>query len=85
MQVRSCVGCRNRDQRSKLLRIAVRDGALVVDDRAVMPGRGAWVHPNAQCMNVAVTRRAFSRTLRVSKNIDITPLENRLKKIMDHS
>ena len=84
-QVRTCVGCRKTDQRSKLLRIVVRDGVFTPDDRAVLSGRGAWIHETQQCMSTAVTRGAISRALRVSPKTDTSLLENRLKMIMDHS
>lgn len=82
--VRTCVACRARESRSELLRIVLQDGRLIVDDRGVLPGRGAWVHPTAQCLSQAVTRGAFPRALRVSGKPDAGPLENRLKTLMDN-
>jgi len=49
-----------------LLRIVARDGALVIDEKAVLPGRGAWVHDTDGCVSTALQRRAFGRALRVS-------------------
>lgn len=37
---------------------------LVVDERRRMPGRGAWLHPEQRCLELAVRRRAFGRALR---------------------
>ncbi|MDA4894954.1 MULTISPECIES: YlxR family protein [Microbacterium] len=68
--VRTCVGCRTRASRAALLRVVVRDGALVFDARAVLPGRGAWVHPTPECVEAAQRRRAFARALRVSPALD---------------
>ncbi|MGR4009350.1 YlxR family protein [Leucobacter sp. 1207-22] len=81
--VRTCVGCRARAERDVLLRVVVDGGQLIADDRAVLPGRGAWVHPTAKCLSQAVQRRAFVRALKVSGQLDTTPLENRLKTLMD--
>ena len=81
--VRTCVGCRARAERGELLRVAVHDNQLIVDDRAVLPGRGSWVHPTAKCLSLAVQRRAFARALKVSGQLDTTPLENRLQTLMD--
>ncbi|WP_245612657.1 YlxR family protein [Actinotalea ferrariae] len=36
----------------------------VVDVRRSLPGRGAWVHPDLQCLELAERRRAFPRALR---------------------
>lgn len=82
--VRTCVACRKRSSRTDLLRVVLRDGQLIADDRAVLPGRGAWVHPTARCLELAVTRGMLSRALRASGKPDASPLENRLKTLMDN-
>ena len=64
--VRTCVGCRARASRAALLRVVVRNNVIVLDDRAVQEGRGAWVHPTPDCLEAAQRRRAFARALRVS-------------------
>ncbi|GAA2827392.1 hypothetical protein GCM10010471_06110 [Leucobacter komagatae] len=81
--IRTCVACRTRAARAELLRVVVRDGHLIVDERAVLPGRGAWVHETAECMNLAVQRGTFTRALRASGKLDGQSLENRLKTLMD--
>jgi predicted RNA-binding protein YlxR (DUF448 family) len=35
-----------------------------------MAGRGAWVHPDQRCVELAVRRRAFARALRVPGPVD---------------
>ncbi|QBE48546.1 YlxR family protein [Leucobacter triazinivorans] len=82
--VRTCVACRKRASRTELLRVVVHEGRLVADDRAVLPGRGAWVHPTARCLDRAVSRGSFPRALRVSGKPDAGPIENRLKTLMDN-
>lgn len=76
--VRTCVGCRSRASRSSLLRVVARDQRVVVDEAATMPGRGAWLHPATECVELAVRRKALGRALRVSAPLDTQPLENRL-------
>ena len=76
--VRTCVGCRARAPRSALLRVVSIDSILVPDERATMPGRGAWVHETPACVEAALRRRAFVRALRVSGPLDAQTLENRL-------
>jgi predicted RNA-binding protein YlxR (DUF448 family) len=63
--VRTCVGCRSRAARSDLLRIVVVDGELVPDVRRRLPGRGAHLHPDLACLDLAERRKAFPRALRV--------------------
>lgn len=62
--VRTCVGCRRRDDASRLLRVVADGTTVVVDPRRRAPGRGAHVHPVAACVALAVKKRAFGRTLR---------------------
>ncbi|WP_082467554.1 YlxR family protein [Leifsonia sp. Leaf264] len=76
--VRTCIGCRSRAPRSSLLRIVAGESELVVDETAVLPGRGAWLHPTDSCFRLALRKRAFGRALRMTGNPDASPLENRL-------
>ncbi|MFF7292224.1 YlxR family protein [Microbacterium sp. NPDC008134] len=76
--VRTCVGCRMRAPRSALLRVVSQNEILIIDERAVLPGRGAWMHPTQECMEAALRRRAFGRALRVSTAVDTQTIEKRL-------
>ncbi|MFG6403391.1 MULTISPECIES: YlxR family protein [unclassified Microbacterium] len=78
--VRTCVGCRTRAPRSALLRVVAADSVLVRDDRAVLPGRGAWVHETSECVTAALRRRAFVRALRVSGPLDTQTFEESLQR-----
>ncbi|MCA9494451.1 MAG: DUF448 domain-containing protein [Myxococcales bacterium] len=51
--VRTCVACRVDASRDELIRLVQHpdDGSVVVDLRATLPGRGAWVHPTSQCVD----------------------------------
>ncbi|MBC7291856.1 MAG: YlxR family protein [Actinotalea sp.] len=80
--VRTCVGCRRRDQQTDLLRVvrvAGDEGDLaVVDAHRSLPGRGAWVHPDPQCLELAERRRAFARALRAGP-IDVSHVRRHLE------
>ncbi|HEY3438830.1 MAG TPA: YlxR family protein [Actinotalea sp.] len=81
--VRTCVGCRGRGLRSALLRVVqVDDGTgsprAEVDRGRSRPGRGAWLHPDLTCLDLAERRRAFPRALRVAA-LDITPVREHLE------
>jgi predicted RNA-binding protein YlxR (DUF448 family) len=63
------VGCRQRAAKSDLLRIVVEDAVdgirrLVPDPRGRLPGRGAHLHRDPECLALAERRRAFGRALR---------------------
>lgn len=78
--VRTCVGCRTRAPRSTLLRVVSIDSILVPDERASMPGRGAWVHETIECVDAAIRRRAFVRALRVSGPLDTQTIEQHIQR-----
>ncbi|WP_238148910.1 YlxR family protein [Serinicoccus sediminis] len=68
--MRTCVGCRRRDEQAALLRLVARlgdDGSwtVVPDERRRLPGRGAYVHRRPGCVESAVARRAVVRALRL--------------------
>ncbi|WP_168626736.1 MULTISPECIES: YlxR family protein [unclassified Cryobacterium] len=82
--VRTCLGCRQRDDRSALLRVVARDGQVVADVAASMQGRGAWVHPTRDCIETAIRRRAFGRALRVTGDLDTSKVDPRSPETFRH-
>jgi uncharacterized protein len=62
--VRTCVGCRSREEKVRLIRIVPRDGGVAVDVRQREPGRGAYLHPRPECLEQALKRRSLGRALR---------------------
>ncbi|HYO86722.1 MAG TPA: YlxR family protein [Dermatophilaceae bacterium] len=80
VSLRTCLGCRGRDERSNLLRVvAVRSGSSVVlepDLRRRRPGRGAWVHDDPACLDQAERRKALTRALRVTGQVDASPVRD---------
>jgi predicted RNA-binding protein YlxR (DUF448 family) len=77
--VRTCLGCRQRASPSSLVRLVARDGRVVVDAAARLPGRGAWVHPAPACVTTAIQRKAFGRALR-NVALDASHLSTDLEK-----
>ncbi|ALU71406.1 YlxR family protein [Rhodococcus qingshengii] len=78
--VRTCVGCREQGSAVDLLRVVVGEqgpegSPLVPDVSRRLPGRGAWLHLDPSCLSLAERRRAFSRALRVSGNLDTSAVD----------
>ncbi|HET6815976.1 MAG TPA: YlxR family protein [Mycobacteriales bacterium] len=69
--VRTCVGCRTRAAKSELLRVVAVEGSLVPDPRGRLPGRGAHLHLDGECLVMAQRRRAFGRALRLDRAPDV--------------
>jgi len=68
--VRTCVGCRQRGNRSDLIRIANFQGNLSVDSEKRLHGRGSWLHPKGSCLETAVERKAFVRAFRGKADLE---------------
>ena len=76
--IRTCVGCRVREAKSDLLRLAAVGGDIVPDPQARLPGRGAYLHPSQECFELAQRRRALPRALRQPAPLGAGPLEDYL-------
>ncbi|MEO5876773.1 MAG: YlxR family protein [Streptosporangiaceae bacterium] len=81
---RTCVGCRVRAARSDLLRVVAVESegvgfALAPDPPKRLPGRGASLHPDLACLELALRRRAFTRALRLTQMPDASALRERLQ------
>jgi hypothetical protein len=61
---RTCIGCRQRDDKARLVRLVLSspEVRVVVDAAQRLPGRGCYLHPG--CAQVALQRRAVGRALR---------------------
>ncbi len=75
--MRLCIGCRTRETVDSLVRVAFQatkdSRSLVVDQRSVLPGRGAWLHRDPKCLSTALRKRAFARAFR--GHVDTEQLE----------
>ena len=62
--MRMCVSCKERFSKKDLIRIvASADGTVQVDPTGRLPGRGAYVCHNPECMKKAVEKQQFDRGL----------------------
>ena len=62
--IRTCLGCRRKQARAELVRLVwdAAAGAVVIDARQVLPGRGCYVHRG--CGATTARRRVVGRALR---------------------
>jgi len=60
--IRTCIGCGQKAPKDELLRFLAVDGTVVSEPKA--PGRAAYTCARLSCFERAVSRNAFSRTLR---------------------
>jgi uncharacterized protein len=68
---RTCLGCRQRRPKQELVRLARRaDGGVVVDARAVRPGRGAYVCREPGCVERALKTGRLTHAFRQPCRLD---------------
>jgi predicted RNA-binding protein YlxR (DUF448 family) len=82
--VRTCVGCKRRALIGELLRVVAVAGRVVVDERRRLPGRGAWLHPDPDCLAKAERRRAFPRALRALGALDAREVREHVGRTTPH-
>jgi uncharacterized protein len=58
---------------------------VVPDPRHRAPGRGAWLHRDPDCVELAERRRAFARALRVPAALDPSPVREYVADWLDNS
>ena len=59
---RQCIGCGKRAPKDSMIRICIgEDGLPAADPAYRMQRRGAYLCRNAECLEKAVRRKAFSR------------------------
>ena len=62
--VRTCVACRQEAGKAGLIRVVRRpDGTAALDPTGRAPGRGAYLHRETGCIDVARKRRKLERSL----------------------
>ncbi len=84
---RTCVGCRSRTGKSDLLRVVAVEAVpgspetryVAPDPRGRLPGRGAYLHFDLGCLDLAERRRAFPRALRLAGPLDTGELRRWLE------
>jgi predicted RNA-binding protein YlxR (DUF448 family) len=63
--VRMCAGCRTRRPKVELARLALDgEGGLCVDEKKIRPGRGVYVCPCSECLELAIKRKGLVRGFR---------------------
>ena len=72
--IRTCVGCRQRANRAELVRVVSQNNVLSFDRERKLAGRGAWLHLSEGCLELAISRRAFVRGLKLSGQPNATGL-----------
>lgn len=62
---RTCIGCRASRPKDAVVRVAAAAGRVILDYREKLPGRGAYVCPEQECIRKAFARDALSKAMRM--------------------
>ena len=64
---RQCMGCRERKAKREMIRV-VRgtDGTVSLDFSGKVPGRGAYICPDPECLKKAIRSKSLDRSLEVT-------------------
>jgi predicted RNA-binding protein YlxR (DUF448 family) len=70
--IRTCVACRQEAGKRTLVRV-VRDagGVASIDRAGRAPGRGAYLHRDPECVEIARKKKALDRALRATVGPDV--------------
>ena len=64
--MRQCTGCREMKPKRELIRVVrSSDGDINIDAKGKLPGRGAYICPDTQCLKKAIRAKALARALEV--------------------
>lgn len=76
-ELRTCVGCGERLASSEMVRLVFADGErYAVDLAGKLGGRGVWIEPRARCLEAAVKRGGFSRSMKMAIRVDLRSIAN---------
>jgi predicted RNA-binding protein YlxR (DUF448 family) len=70
--VRTCVACRQEAGKTTLVRV-VRDagGGAALDPTGRAPGRGAYLHRDPSCLEMARKKKALERALKTTVSAEL--------------
>lgn len=64
MPQRTCMGCNEKKDKKDLIRIVkLPNGEINIDKSGKMPGRGAYICDNIQCLEKAIKTKRIERVL----------------------
>jgi len=63
---RTCTGCNTKKDKKELIRIVINDDKILVDETGKLPGRGAYICDNIECLEKAIKTKRLERTLKSS-------------------
>lgn len=84
--MRQCVGCREMKPKRELIRVVKSpEGAVSLDFKGKLPGRGAYVCPQMACLAKAKKTKALERAFEMQLPEEVHgALEEQMKEVPEH-
>ena len=81
--MRQCLGCREHKPKKELIRVVRSpEGEVSLDFKGKLPGRGAYVCPQADCLAKARKSRALERAFETSLPAEVyEALEQQMREV----
>ncbi len=68
-ETRTCIGCREKKNKSELIRIVnSKEKGIIVDLKRKEQGRGAYICKNEECFKKTIKNKGLSRALKTNVN-----------------
>lgn len=79
---RTCIGCNTQKDKKDLIRIVKnKEGEISLDKTGKMPGRGAYICDNSECLEKAIKAKKLERSFEMK--IDNSIYEELRKRIKE--
>lgn len=84
--MRQCLGCREHKPKKELIRVVRSpEGAIALDFKGKLPGRGAYVCPLPACLAKARKSRALERAFDTALPPEVyEALEQQMEEVSEH-
>lgn len=70
--LRTCIGCGEKKAKRELLRIVrTEDGRVFFDSTGKASGRGTYICPKIECLDLALKKKAFSYALKCEISVEV--------------
>ena len=70
--VRRCVCCNGRSDKSEMLRfVKTADGRVILDSTQKADGRGVWLHDSEECIAKAKKRKLLGPAFKMNAQEDV--------------
>ena len=69
---RTCIGCGTQKSKTELIRIVkTQSGEIKLDKTGKLPGRGAYICKDSECLKKAIKTKALNRAFKVEVSDEV--------------